>query len=177
MKLPVSRHTPISPPPVSVFSTISKRSWIRVVRPKWFSRARVMPNSWAWRAKGCKAQAALCKSQGFGSGDVVGIKLERRLAFGHIVLRVFSLKKGKKLAKEIRDHGFAVTTFPGEGRSGPVTELYIVCRRRDLKKLIGMVIEVEPKAFYITEQAGDVSKIYRPFMGPATGWRAILKKK
>ena len=114
---------------------------------------------------------------GFSTGNVVGIKLERRLAFGHIVLRVFSLKKGKKLAAEIRDHGFAVTTFPGEGRSGPVTELYIVCRRRDLKKLIAMVTKAEPKTFYITEQAGDVSKIYRPFMGPATGWRAILKKK
>ena len=114
---------------------------------------------------------------GFSTGNVVGIKLEKRLAFGHMVLRVFSLKKGKELAEDIRDKGFAVTTFEGMGRSGPVTELYIVCRRRDLKNLIHMVTKVEPKAFYITEQAGDVSKIYRAFMGPATGWRAVFKKK
>ena len=114
---------------------------------------------------------------GYSTGNVVGIKLERRLAFGHMVLRVFSLKKGHELAEKVREQGFAVTTFEGEGRSGPVTELYIVCRRRDMRKLINLVTLVEPEAFYITEQAGDVSKIYRSMMVPATGWRAVFKKK
>lgn len=114
---------------------------------------------------------------GFSAGNVVGIMLERRMAFGHTVLRVISPRDGKKMAQKIRESGYAVTTFEGEGMAGPVTELYVVCRRRDLKNIIPIVKSIAPDAFYITEQAGSVSKVYRPFMPPPTGWRAILKKK
>jgi hypothetical protein len=39
------------------------------------------------------------------------------------------------------------------------------------------VQRIEPGAFYVTEQAGTISKLYRPVLQPVTGWRAILKKK
>ena len=79
--------------------------------------------------------------------------------------------------EEIAIAGFAVTTFQGEGMSGTVIELYIVCRRKHLREIVRIVHNIEPNAFYITEQVGEVSKIYRPIMTPITGWRAILKKK
>ena len=81
------------------------------------------------------------------------------------------------MAEKVREVGFGVTTFLGEGLSGPVTMLYVVCRRRDLQRVIQIARSVEPDAFYITEQAGSVSKIYRPFTPSPTGWRAIFKKK
>jgi uncharacterized protein YebE (UPF0316 family) len=114
---------------------------------------------------------------GFSTGNVVGILLEKRIAFGHMVLRFITPRAGKKMAEKVRDAGFGVTTFPGEGLSGPVTMLYVVCRRRDLPRVLQIARSVEPDAFYITEQAGRVSKIYRPFMPSPTGWRAIFKKK
>jgi uncharacterized protein YebE (UPF0316 family) len=114
---------------------------------------------------------------GFACGNLVGIRLEKWLAFGHIIIRVISKKHFKKMAETLRQAGFAVTTFQGEGMSGPVIELYIVCRRRDHRSIVRMVHSIEPDAFYITEQVGEVSKIYRPILTPITGWRAILKKK
>jgi len=114
---------------------------------------------------------------GFSTGNVVGIKLEKSIAFGHTVLRVISPENGKLMAEKIRRAGYGVTTFLGEGLSGPVTELYVVCRRRELKRIIGMVNSIVPDAFYITEPAGQVSKIYRPIMQPLTGWRAAFKRK
>jgi uncharacterized protein YebE (UPF0316 family) len=114
---------------------------------------------------------------GFSTGNVVGIKLERRLAFGHIIFRVISTCNGRKIADKVRDSGYAVTTFEGEGKCGAVTMLYVVCRRRDLNEIIPLVKSIEPDAFYITEQAGSVSKIFRPALQPLTGWRAIFKKK
>jgi uncharacterized protein YebE (UPF0316 family) len=114
---------------------------------------------------------------GFAAGNVVGIELEKRIAFGHLVLRVVSSRHGEQIAARMRGIGYAVTTFPGEGMAGPVTLLYVVCRRRDLKCLIPIVRSIEPDAFYVTEQAGTVSKIRRPFMQQRTGWRAIFKKK
>jgi uncharacterized protein YebE (UPF0316 family) len=114
---------------------------------------------------------------GFSLGNVLGIKIERYLAFGCTILRVISCRLGETMAETIRASGYGVTVFRGEGLSGPVVELYIVCRRKDLKEILKIVHFVEPAAFYLTEQAGDVSKVYRPFMPAATGWRAVFKKK
>ncbi len=114
---------------------------------------------------------------GFSTGNVVGIKLEQRLAMGHIVLRVVSRRLGQPMAHRLRDEGFAVTTFHGQGRSGPVTQLYLVCRRKDLRRILPVVNAVDPDSFYITEQAGSVNKVFRPVLQHLTGWRAILKKK
>ena len=114
---------------------------------------------------------------GFATGNLVGIKVEKLIAMGHLILRVISCNNPSTLAAAMRQQGHAVTTFAGEGLKGPVTELYVVCRRRDLKKLFSIINSLDPKAFYVTEQAGAVSNIYRPIMQPVTGWRAILNKK
>ncbi|MBN1297349.1 DUF2179 domain-containing protein [bacterium] len=114
---------------------------------------------------------------GFSTGNVVGILVERRLAFGHVVLRIISLTHGSEMAEAIRQEGYPVTTFLGEGKSGPVTELYIVVRRKMLESILSILKKIEPDAFYITEQAGMVRDIMHPFPKQPTGWRAILKKK
>jgi len=114
---------------------------------------------------------------GYATGNVIGIVIERKLAFGLIILRVITMTKGKIMANRLRETGQAVTAFIGEGMSGPVTELYIACRRRDLKWILLLVKEEDPDAFYITEYARDVSKILRPIKTPVTGWRAAIKKK
>lgn len=114
---------------------------------------------------------------GFATGNMVGIKIEKLIALGNLILRVISRQTCKTLVDTLRGQGYRVTTFAGEGKSGPVTELYIVCRRRDLKRLLTTVNTIDPEAFYVTEQAGSVSNVYRPIMQPVTGWRAVLKKK
>jgi uncharacterized protein YebE (UPF0316 family) len=114
---------------------------------------------------------------GFASGNLVGIKIEQFIAMGHLILRIITRNNSEEIASNIRQRGHGVTTFAGKGKSGPVTELYVVCRRRDLKRLLSMVLAFDSEAFYVTEQAGSVSNVYRPIMQPSTGWRAILKKK
>ena len=114
---------------------------------------------------------------GFASGNVVGIITERKLGFGLINFRVITKSKSKIMTERIRKMGQPVTIFQGEGMSGPVYELYIVCRRRDLKKLIPIVKEEDPDAFYITEQAMDKSKTLPPIYQPINGWRTIMKRK
>lgn len=114
---------------------------------------------------------------GFATGNVVGILAERKLALGQIVLKVITKIDYQPLADRIRKMGQAVTVFQGEGMTGPVYELYIVCRRRDVKGLIPIIKEEDPTAFYIMEQARDVSKILQPIYQQVTGWRALRKKK
>ncbi len=114
---------------------------------------------------------------GFSTGNVVGILLERRLAFGHIIMRIITVCNGREMAEALRREGFGVTLFQGEGMTGPVTELFMVCERRNLKKIVSIMKTCEEDSFYITEPAGNVSKLYRPLMQQPTGWRSIVKKK
>jgi len=114
---------------------------------------------------------------GFATGNVVGILVEKRLAMGYTNFRVITTKFAKEISNALREKGFAVTTFEGEGKDGVVTEIYVASERKNLPVLIKIVKEIEPDAFYIAEQAGVVSKIRRPTMVPATGWRAVQKKK
>lgn len=117
---------------------------------------------------------------GFATGNVVGILVERRLAFGLIVLRIITRDKGPAIAERLRCLGQAVTSFVGEGKLGQVNELYAVCRRRDLKWLLPVVKEEDTDAFYITEQAREASKTLQPICQPLSGWNgwsSVFKKK
>jgi uncharacterized protein YebE (UPF0316 family) len=46
---------------------------------------------------------------GFSTGNVVGILIERRLAFGHTVLRVFTSDRGAEFAAALREAGHPAT--------------------------------------------------------------------
>ena len=88
-------------------------------------------------------------------------------AIGNLVLRVISARRGKEMASALRQNGYAVTTFTGEGRFGPVTEVLVVCPRRKLGAVLEVVRGIEPDAFYITESTSSVSRLGAPTNLPA----------
>jgi hypothetical protein len=61
--------------------------------------------------------------------------------------------------------------------TGPVSELYIACRRRDLKRILPEVKKLDEHLFYIVEQARDMSKVLKPVHTPMGGWRSAFKRK
>ncbi|MCF8056201.1 MAG: DUF2179 domain-containing protein [Desulfocapsa sp.] len=97
------------------------------------------------------------------------ILVERRLAFGTIILKVFSTRHGQKTAQTFRKMEQPVTIFHGEEITGPAVELYLACRRRDQKWMSIKVHEIDSDAFYIAEQAKDVSKVLKPVYPPLGG--------
>lgn len=114
---------------------------------------------------------------GFATGTVVGILAERRLGLGHVSLRVISRVAGDLLAEQLRDQGQPVTIFRGEGRSGPVTQLMIVCARKRVRDILLQVRGRDPNAFYVVDFARDVGNLPAPLSSTPTGWRAVSKKK
>jgi len=114
---------------------------------------------------------------GFSTGNVVGILIEQRIALGHVTFRAITRINPEKIAKEIRNMGFPVTVFEGRGRSGPVKELVLVCKRRELRRILEVMRKHSPDALYVTEPAGIIRTPRRPIMQLPTGWRAIGKKK
>ncbi len=114
---------------------------------------------------------------GYATGNVIGIVVEKKLAFVIIILRVISRRAGKEITDLLREKGQPVTVFLGEGMKGPVSELYIACRRRDLKWILPEVKRLDENVFYIVEQARDMSKVLKPIHTPLGGWRSVFKKK
>jgi uncharacterized protein YebE (UPF0316 family) len=114
---------------------------------------------------------------GFATGNVVGILVEKKLAFGMMVLRIISADCGIQIAKRLRQVGQPVTIFRGEGMKSAIVELFVVCRRRDQKWILEMAQAEDPCAFYTSEIARDVSKIVLPINQQACTWRDRLKKK
>jgi uncharacterized protein YebE (UPF0316 family) len=109
----------------------------------------------------------VCYILGFAVGNVVGILLEKRLALGRVVLRAITPRYGPQMAASIRKAGYAVTTIPGSGATGPVTILFVICKRKDVKRILALIKSIEPATFYSTEPASEVSTIHRPL---APGW-------
>jgi uncharacterized protein YebE (UPF0316 family) len=114
---------------------------------------------------------------GYATGNVVGIMVERRLAFGLIILKVLTRDHCNDLTTTLRAKGQPVTVFVGEGMKGPISELYIACRRKDLKWILPEVKRIDDKAFYVIEQARDMSRILKPVFTPLGGWRSRSKRK
>ncbi len=103
---------------------------------------------------------------GFSAGNAVGILLDKKIALGHLVLKIFVRDEGKEIADKIRQTGFSVTTFDGEGEHGAITELSIICRKRELRKVVQTVKMLDPEAFYITEPVLSVSRKITNFFNP-----------
>ena len=114
---------------------------------------------------------------GYATGNVVGIMVERKLAFGTTILRIITRRAGLEITNHLRNKGQPVTIFHGEGMRGPVHELYIACRRKDLKWILPEVRSIDSKLFYVIEQARDMSKVLKPVFSPLGGWRTIDKRK
>lgn len=114
---------------------------------------------------------------GYASGNVIGITVEKKLAFGIIILKLLTRTAGQEIADFLRSKGQPVTVFIGEGMRGPVCELYIACRRRDLKWILPEVKQFDQNVFYIIEQARDISRVLKPVYSPLGGWRSESKRK
>ncbi|MBI4540424.1 MAG: DUF2179 domain-containing protein [Gemmatimonadetes bacterium] len=89
---------------------------------------------------------------GFAAGNALGLWIEEKLAVGVATVRVVSLQGGPGLAGALRQKGFGVTQFAGQGREGSVELVYTVVRRRDLDDLLAEVDRWDSNAFVSVEE-------------------------
>ncbi|MDD3045963.1 MAG: DUF2179 domain-containing protein [Candidatus Delongbacteria bacterium] len=95
---------------------------------------------------------------GFAMGNFVGMVIENRIALGNVVLRVITKSDADELISHLReDTKYGVTVSPAEGSSGPVSIIFMVLKRADLKRVISIVKKHNPHAFYSIEDVRYVS--------------------
>lgn len=118
---------------------------------------------------------AIAYALGYASGNFVGINLERRLAFGEQVVRIFT-RAAESMPRLLRERGFRVTEFSGMGRDGPVNLLFIETTRREVPRVVRCAAEADPQCFYMID---DIRLAATPtaLRQSSTGWWGIFKKK
>jgi uncharacterized protein YebE (UPF0316 family) len=112
---------------------------------------------------------------GFAAGNATGIWLERKLAFGYVVIRIISEERGKEVTDKLKSMNQPYTLFHGEGRTGPRTLIYVLGARGDMERIIDAALAIDPDLFYAVEHASESSHL--SVLPHPTGWRAVFKKK
>lgn len=89
---------------------------------------------------------------GFAAGTFVGLSIEERMALGMASIRIVSRFGGVELAEALRERGYGVTEYTGQGREGQVEVLDAVLRRRDLPEVLAQVDHWDPDAFVTIQE-------------------------
>lgn len=90
-------------------------------------------------------------AMGFATGLVVGMYIEKWIAFGYTNIRIVSPNRGIEIANGLRDAGYAVTEVSAQGRDGTVAILHCSILRRYETKLRKEIISFDPEAFITAE--------------------------
>lgn len=90
---------------------------------------------------------------GFGLGILIGGAIENKLAIGYNNIMVNLMEKNTELINHLRNEGFGVTVYEGEGRDSKRFRLDILTKRSREEELMQIIEEYEPKAFIISYEA------------------------
>jgi uncharacterized protein YebE (UPF0316 family) len=102
----------------------------------------------------------LSYSVGFATGNVIGMMIEKRLAFGFINMTIISSARGQELAEQLRADGHAVTEIPARGKDGTVEILETSVQRKYAPGVQELVMQIDPSAF-ITSR--DIQPLHRGY--------------
>lgn len=94
---------------------------------------------------------------GYALGSYIGIKLEEKLALGVQLIRIITRKDAGNLIKALHETGYGVTAIKAEGSSGDVGVLYSVVNRKSINKIVEIIQQNNPNAFYTIEDIRFVS--------------------
>ena len=87
---------------------------------------------------------------GNAGGTIIGGRLEEKLAIGYRIVMVSLMEKNNDLIEMLRDEGFGVTVFVGEGRHGAKRyRLDILVKRNRVQELLDILEKNVPKAFVV----------------------------
>ena len=90
---------------------------------------------------------------GFGTGIIVGSKLEEKMSLGYIMVNAISVESDvNQLSNILREEGYGVTDWTVNGLAGHRQALQILTPRKYEKKLYDRLKEIDPKIFIIAHE-------------------------
>lgn len=105
------------------------------------------------------AMTVIGYAAGFGTGVIIGMIAEERLALGFVMFRIYS-PHGLTIAQTLRDHGFAVTEFMAHGRDGLMTVVNSAVARKHVQHVQTLVRDVDAEAFITVDEVRPLQRGY-----------------
>jgi uncharacterized protein YebE (UPF0316 family) len=102
--------------------------------------------------------AYIAYAGGYAAGNFIGILVENKIAFGYILLRIYTKNDGRRLAQILNRHNIGSTYIKGEGAISEVAVIETVINRRLQQQVIRIIDEFDPKAFYLIEDIRSKQK-------------------
>ena len=99
---------------------------------------------------------------GVGSGNLLGIYLEEKIAIGYAEVRIITTDPVSQLASSLRHHGYGATETYGHGASGPVHVIHSIVRRRDIPKIKDLSLGQDPHCFITVDDVKPMRKSVWP---------------
>lgn len=113
---------------------------------------------------------------GFALGNYVGMVIEGKIALGMVVVRIITRTVGQDLMDHMVKENYGVTVMNAEGSTGPVHVIFTVIKRLDINKVVSIIKEHNPNAFYSIEDIRYVSEGVFPQSRSRFGSFVKLKK-
>lgn len=95
---------------------------------------------------------------GFATGNFVGMIIEEKLALGIQMIRVFANESGRDLVQILNSNGFGATSVEAHGAKERVHLVYSIVHRHELEKVLELINEFNPKAFFTIEDVKSVNE-------------------
>jgi uncharacterized protein YebE (UPF0316 family) len=97
-------------------------------------------------------QNLIAYAVGYSIGVLVGTKIEEMLALGYVTVKVITNRFDEPIAEKLREEGYGVTSWMGEGRDGHRLMMEILTRRKAQQELYNQIIAFDSKAFIISHE-------------------------
>ncbi|OKL35614.1 DUF2179 domain-containing protein [Domibacillus mangrovi] len=97
--------------------------------------------------------AMLVYAIGFALGIAIGGYVEGKLAIGYTTIVANITNRNDDFISSLRQEGFGVTLFVGEGKDSQRFQLEILTLRSREKEVFSIIQEYEPSAFLISYEA------------------------
>jgi len=95
---------------------------------------------------------------GFALGNYFGILLEGKLALGQVIVRVISKRDASELIDVLKEANYGMTIVNATGATGPVHMIFTVIKRSQVKDIVEIIKQYNPRAFYSIEDIRFVSE-------------------
>jgi uncharacterized protein YebE (UPF0316 family) len=119
----------------------------------------------------------LSYATGFATGTYIGMLIEQRLSIGKVIIRVITTieEHDNLLELIVNESKVGLTTVEAEGKYGPVKIMFMVMERKEVPKIIRLINEHNPHAFYSIEDVRYVNPA-KPIKGGFDPKLNMIKK-
>lgn len=102
-------------------------------------------------------QNVVAYAVGYGTGVIVGMIIEEKLALGYITVSVVSSNPDLDFTRRLREKGYGVTSWISYGMEGDRLSMQILTPRKYERRLYQTIKEIDVKAFIISYEPTQIN--------------------